>query len=97
MGKSIKTCQETSQKTSKKQEGQIPMNEIDRANKDVEFNGVMSELKDERIRLKSKSIAIQEDTIRILRNTIAIQNKTIWIQTSALIIITIINLVGIFS
>jgi len=66
------------------------MNEIDRANKDVEFNKVMSELKDERIR-------IQEDTIRIQRNTIAIQNKTIWIQTSALIIITIINLVGIFS
>jgi len=65
------------------------MNEIDRANKNAEFNRVMSELKDERIQ-------IQEDTIRILRNTIAIQNKTISIQTSALIIVIIINLVGLF-
>ncbi len=59
------------------------MNEIDRANKDVEFNRVMSELKDERIR-------IQEDTIRI-------QKFTIKIQTIALIFVIIINLVGIFS
>jgi len=62
------------------------MNEIDRANK---INRVMSEIKDERIR-------IQEDTIRILRNTIAIQKRTIWIQISALTIITIINLVRLF-
>ena len=65
------------------------MNEKDRKNKNAEFNKVMSELKDERIR-------IQEDTIRILRNTIAIQNKTIRNHTIILIIITIINLVGLF-
>jgi len=59
------------------------MNEIDRANKNAEFNRVMSELKDERIR-------IQEDTIRI-------QKFTIKIQTIALIFVIIINLVGIFS
>jgi len=58
------------------------MNEIDRANKDVEFHKVMSKLKDERIR-------IQEDTIRI-------QKDTIKIQTIALILVIIINLVGIF-
>lgn len=59
------------------------MNEIDRENKNAEFNRVMSELKDERIR-------IQEDTIRI-------QKFTIKIQTIALIFVIIINLVGIFS